>query len=266
MVNILRLSREETIEKAKEIEKIRRISFKRRGVGLDRKGGFEHFVGRQDYFFIASDLGKVVGCVFGKKIGLNKGEINTLVVHPAYRRRGIGKTLLRYVHDAMREDGLQVAELTVGAGWDAIYLYASQGYKRLIGSPLRWTIDQLRTVHNALGITKRKYSIDTTRGRIKHHYPGGEDALLLQKDLKESTRKTSDYRKVAEEYFDEEEIKKIGLDSVIRLAKKLLVPLDKFGKICYGLYVLHRREGLGAVKAYIKYTKNFLKKAFEVED
>ena len=62
-----------------------------------------------------------------------RAYVSHLVVKPEYRRRGIGRTMVRYVADRAVELGYQ--ELSIGVDLDnyaALRLYAEEGFDRIL--------------------------------------------------------------------------------------------------------------------------------------
>ena len=82
-----------------------------------------HVVGRR-----VEIVGALVGFVLAAAYG-ERGEIVTIDVHPAFRRRGLGRGLLRWAHAAMQSRGVRVAGLHVRSdNLGAVGLYESEGY------------------------------------------------------------------------------------------------------------------------------------------
>ena len=61
--------------------------------------------------------------------GRHRGEVQKLMVHSQYRRRGIGKALVAAVEKAAAAHGLTLLVLDVRAGDDAERLYKRCGYQ-----------------------------------------------------------------------------------------------------------------------------------------
>lgn len=98
--------------------------------------------------WVAEEDGRVVGALVIWRV-LDEAHIATIAVHPDYRRRGIGKALLRAGMDAAYAEGARIYHLEVRAGnLAAQKMYADFGYE-VVGR------------------------------RPKYYQDNGEDALLL---------------------------------------------------------------------------------------
>jgi len=96
----------------------------------------------------ASDGGRMVGFVFGES-RKGVGWISSFGVDPDYRRRGVGRALLTQCEQAL---GKKQVRLSVRASnHSAISLYEQQGYKPV--------------------------------GTWRRYYKGGEDAVVMERDL-----------------------------------------------------------------------------------
>jgi GNAT superfamily N-acetyltransferase len=85
-------------------------------------GGTHTFVGVQ------TEGGDLIGVVLVTHDG-RKGWINRLVVHPDYRRQGIGKTLIAAAEKVLDEQGIGVIAALIEPGNDiSLALFASAGY------------------------------------------------------------------------------------------------------------------------------------------
>jgi ribosomal-protein-alanine N-acetyltransferase len=83
-------------------------------------------------FFVAEAEGRLLGFAVGKVIGSDVdglGELESVAVDAAARRRGVGRALCAAVADWCREQGVAALELEVRAGsGGAIALYAGMGF------------------------------------------------------------------------------------------------------------------------------------------
>jgi ribosomal-protein-alanine N-acetyltransferase len=81
-----------------------------------------------------------------------EGRIITIDVAPVFRRRGVGRLLMRQIEEQMKDAGSQALRLETAVTNDAaLRFYESQGFR---------TID-----------------------RIRNYYPGNLDAFVMKKDL-----------------------------------------------------------------------------------
>jgi ribosomal-protein-alanine N-acetyltransferase len=102
-------------------------------------------------FLVAEISGQVVGYVVGSVAG-GCGQIESLAVDDAARRRGIGALLVRRLLDRFRETGLRTCRLEVRTENPvAIDLYERLGFRVV--------------------------------GRRRRYYPNGGDALVMEKVL-----------------------------------------------------------------------------------
>ncbi|AWN23177.1 GNAT family N-acetyltransferase [Deinococcus irradiatisoli] len=74
---------------------------------------------------VAEQNGQIVGSVRGRVLGSN-GEIGRLMVHPAVRRRGLGRRLLGEIERALGTTTLSL--FTGERSLDNLNLYAALGY------------------------------------------------------------------------------------------------------------------------------------------
>ncbi|HID74277.1 MAG TPA: GNAT family N-acetyltransferase, partial [Thermoplasmata archaeon] len=76
--------------------------------GRDSREHIEREISRPTSIFIVAEAdGRIVGTVFGTHDG-RKGWINRLVVHPAWRRRGIATRLVREVEERLEGMGIEI--------------------------------------------------------------------------------------------------------------------------------------------------------------
>jgi ribosomal protein S18 acetylase RimI-like enzyme len=74
-------------------------------IGPDSREQIRVRLGRdRDVFLVAEVKGKPIGVVMGAWDG-RRASVWRLAVHPDYRRRGVGKTLLRKVEERFRQKG-----------------------------------------------------------------------------------------------------------------------------------------------------------------
>lgn len=100
--------------------------------------------------WVAEEAGFVTAALVLWRV-LDEAHIATIAVHPDFRRRGIGKALLRAGMDAAYAEGARIYQLEVRAGnLAAQKMYADFGYE-VVGR------------------------------RSKYYQDNGEDALLLSK-------------------------------------------------------------------------------------
>jgi ribosomal-protein-alanine N-acetyltransferase len=82
-------------------------------------------------FLVAEKSGMVVGYVIARLIG-RKGHIIAIAVAPEYRRRGIGRALMRSVTQVLKSQGAEELFLEVRASnRAAIRFYEKQGFKQV---------------------------------------------------------------------------------------------------------------------------------------
>jgi ribosomal protein S18 acetylase RimI-like enzyme len=78
---------------------------------------------------LAKGAGQNAGCIALRPMDNEAAELKRLYVRPAFRRRGIGKTLVARVLDEARRAGYRVARLdTLREMHDAIALYSNFGF------------------------------------------------------------------------------------------------------------------------------------------
>ena len=93
----------------------------REAVSIQMKNDPELFLG-------AFDREKLVGVVIGSYDG-RKGWINRLAVDPAYRGRGIARTLIREVEGELKKKGTRIISALIEEGSEAsIRLFKGCGY------------------------------------------------------------------------------------------------------------------------------------------
>ena len=93
-----------------------------------------NYLDRDDGFFLAlGDDDRVLGCVgFSRIDGTDEAFLHRLFVKPAMKRRGIGSALLAAAEDAMREVGVRLSRVHLGAPRDRWFesyaFYPKHGY------------------------------------------------------------------------------------------------------------------------------------------
>ena len=106
------------------------------------------------FFFVAVKDGKVVGYII-LKVRENvwkSGHLLNLAVDPKYRRRGIGRALLKYALEILKKESVKNVWLEVRASNNpAINLYLSLGFVKI--------------------------------RKVSKYYPDGEDAIIMMKRL-----------------------------------------------------------------------------------
>lgn len=84
-----------------------------------------------DLFLIAKRSGRIVGYMVSS-VGPRKAEIISIAVDPGYRNTGVGRALILYTIEKLRELGAGRLELTVRTtSAAAIRLYRSLGFSPL---------------------------------------------------------------------------------------------------------------------------------------
>ena len=83
---------------------------------------------RLSYWLVAVDGDTVAGYI-GSQSVLDEADIMNVAVHPAYRRQGIGRTLVTALAEALREKGIRGLMLEVReSNAPAIALYEDLGF------------------------------------------------------------------------------------------------------------------------------------------
>jgi len=82
-------------------------------------------------FLVAEEGGKVVGYLIAWVVG-KTCDINKIAVLPSFRRRGVGKELLKKLLEVLKEEGVEEIFLEVReSNVPAIKLYESLGFRRI---------------------------------------------------------------------------------------------------------------------------------------
>jgi acetyltransferase len=95
--------------------------------------------GGSRWLWVARDSGGLLGTVqlelVMKKNGVNRGEVQKLLVHSAARRRGVARALMQTVEARARELRRGLLYLDTEAGSDAEPFYRALGYVAIGGLP-----------------------------------------------------------------------------------------------------------------------------------
>ena len=82
-----------------------------------------------ELFFVAEDRGAVIGTVMAGYDG-HRGWLYRVAVHPAHRRRGVGRALVRHAEAALRALGCAKVNLQINAdNADVVAFYRRLGYQ-----------------------------------------------------------------------------------------------------------------------------------------
>jgi putative acetyltransferase len=82
-------------------------------------------------FFVARLAGEPVGCGGVKMFGGDYGEVKRMYVRPAYRGRGLGKTILNHLAEYTEAQNVGLLRLETGIyQTEAIALYERWGFER----------------------------------------------------------------------------------------------------------------------------------------
>jgi ribosomal protein S18 acetylase RimI-like enzyme len=96
---------------------------------------------KSNHYLGAFDGKRLVGTVLGTH-DTRKAWINRLAVHPDYRRRGLGKRLIRACERALRSEGLEMfTALIEPENKSSVRVFRSAGYEIL---PMRYARKKLR--------------------------------------------------------------------------------------------------------------------------
>ncbi|MCM1164417.1 MAG: GNAT family N-acetyltransferase [Lachnospiraceae bacterium] len=94
-----------------------------------------HYIDGGDCFWLAiDDNDRVIGCIgFSRGEGTSEAFLHRLYVKYSEKRKGIGTSLLRVAEASMREKGISIAKVHLGAPkeqWFESYeFYLKNGYK-----------------------------------------------------------------------------------------------------------------------------------------
>lgn len=101
------------------------------GVHAYPKNLLRYFLERTDgYTIVALDSNRLIGFIMASAdISNGIGHIDTVDIHPSYRRRGIAKVLVKKVEDKMKSISIREIQLEVRVtNTPAINLYKNSGY------------------------------------------------------------------------------------------------------------------------------------------
>ncbi|WP_338765358.1 GNAT family N-acetyltransferase [Massilia sp. METH4] len=115
--------------------------------------------------------------------GAHRAEVNKMLVHTRWRRRGVGRRLLQAAEARARELGRTLLVLDTWVGSGAQHLYAGLGY-RTSGDIPRYAI--LR--ENTLGATRVMYKLLGPEFDVAAADPASPDAVALMRELSETLR------------------------------------------------------------------------------
>jgi ribosomal protein S18 acetylase RimI-like enzyme len=97
-------------------------------------GAFAEAARGKRVLLVSSQAGEVTGTVqlelVSKQNGLHRAEVQKLLVHTRFRKRGIARLLMRAVEDAAREAGRTLLVLDTERGSVAERMYEKCGYER----------------------------------------------------------------------------------------------------------------------------------------
>ena len=83
-------------------------------------------------FFVLRCGGAAAGCCGIQNIQGEYGELKRFYVRPEFRRKGLGKILLRHLEEFARAQGFPIVRLETGVyQLEAMNLYESSGYRRI---------------------------------------------------------------------------------------------------------------------------------------
>lgn len=89
------------------------------------------------YIFVAMDNKKIIACIIFSKLKFEESSIKAFLlapvaVHTAYQKNGIGQKLIKYGHDYLKKDGIEIV-VTYGD----INFYSKVGYRDISEEILR---------------------------------------------------------------------------------------------------------------------------------
>jgi ribosomal protein S18 acetylase RimI-like enzyme len=138
--------------------------------------------GARTVFVARDDSGAVCGTVqlalAMPANGAHRAEVNKMLVHTGWRRRGIGRLLLQAAEARARELGRTLLVLDTWSGSGAQHLYAGLGY-RTCGDIPRYAILE----GDALGTTRVMYKVLGPAVAVRDEDPRSEDARTLMEEL-----------------------------------------------------------------------------------
>ncbi|HAA31327.1 MAG TPA: GNAT family N-acetyltransferase [Cyanobacteria bacterium UBA8553] len=107
------------------------ISFDVKAVLENDLAKIQQFAPPSGRLLLGEDEAKIAGCACLRKIGEDVGEIKRMYVRPEYRRRGIGRSLLKAIINETRQIGYSTLRLdTAPFAKEAQALYHSLGFHK----------------------------------------------------------------------------------------------------------------------------------------
>ena len=86
---------------------------------------------KNNFFFVAEDSDKIIGCIRASIVDLDLAEIRTLCVDETYRGKGLATELLRQALKFLREKKMRkVAARSKADNTDAIRLFEKAGFEK----------------------------------------------------------------------------------------------------------------------------------------
>ncbi|QGZ39073.1 L-amino acid N-acyltransferase YncA [Pseudoduganella flava] len=110
--------------------------------------------------------------------GAHRAEVNKMLVHTGWRRRGIGRLLLQAAEARARELGRTLLVLDTWSGSGAQHLYAGLGYRTCGDIPRYAILDG-----DALGATRVMYKVLGPSIAVRDEDPDSDDARALMAEL-----------------------------------------------------------------------------------
>ncbi len=118
--------REMTADDADEVAAVEKECFT---VPWSRESFWSEVQNENTLYLVATAGGKIVGYM-GAWLLQGEAQITNVAVHPAYRRQGVGETILREFTAAVKERGVTAMTLEVRPSNEAaLALYAKFGFK-----------------------------------------------------------------------------------------------------------------------------------------
>ena len=86
---------------------------------------------KNNFFFVAEDSDKIIGCIRASIVDLDLAEIRTLCVDEGYRKKGLATELLQEALKLLREKKMRkVAARSKADNTDAIRLFEKAGFEK----------------------------------------------------------------------------------------------------------------------------------------